>query len=189
MQNEIVRLFRLRYDVPEMLGVVQLIQVAPYRAALGADQLHGVGQNTVTGLLPIKLPCVVLPGVLQEYVTLPETVRPGGAGHPQQGLVLGLVAGGGLPDNLFVNLKIVLVKGGVLAHDLFQGGQNVHVFKLVHGLTPPIPLTSLAPVASCPVPPWRLQAAPGWTAFLPFPLSAPAVPGCCAVASQWASRR
>ena len=81
----------------------------------------------------------MLPGILQENVALPETVRPGRAGHPKQHFVLGPVAGGGLSDHLFVNLKIIAVKGGVLPHKLFQRGQYIHIFKLVHGFTPPIP--------------------------------------------------
>ena len=125
--------------MPEMLGIVQLIEIAPYLSAHLAGQLHGVGQNTVTGLLPIKAPCVMLPGILQENVALPETVCPGRAGHPQQRFVLGPVAGGGLPDHLFVNLKIIAVKGGVLPHKLFQRGQHIHIFELVHSFTPPIP--------------------------------------------------
>ena len=74
-------------DVPEMLRIVQLIEIAPDSAALCAGQLHRVGQYLVTGLLPVKFPCVVLSGVFQENITFPETVRPGGPGHPEQGLV------------------------------------------------------------------------------------------------------
>ena len=49
--------------------------------ALCAGQLHRVGQYLVTGLLPVKFPCVVLSGVFQENITFPETVRPGGPGQ------------------------------------------------------------------------------------------------------------
>ena len=152
MQNEIVRFYRLGYNVPEMLLVVQLIESSTDFPAHFAGQLHGVGKNMVAGLLPIKFPCVVLSGVLQEYVTFPETVRPGGARHPQQGFIFGLITGGGLTEHVFVNLKIILIKGGILAHDLFQRGQNIHILKLIHGLPPPYPLTSPAPGAVSSVP-------------------------------------
>ncbi len=76
VQNEIVRFYRLGYDVPEMLLIVQLIEIPTDFPAHFSGQLHGIGKNIVAGLLPIKFPCVVLSGVLQEYVTFPETVRP-----------------------------------------------------------------------------------------------------------------
>ena len=139
-----------------MLGIVQLIEIAANDAPHLAGQLHGVGQHPVTGLLPVKLPCVVLPGALQVHITFPETVRPGRAGHPQKRPVLGLVAGSGPPDDLFVDLKIALVKGGVLPHELFQRGQNIHILKPVHGVTPPIPVLFPAAAVSSAVPPWRL---------------------------------
>lgn len=100
VQDDGVGLYRLGCDVPEVLGIVQLIEITPYLAAHLAGQLHGVGQNTVTGLLSVKAPCVMLPGILQENVAFPETVRPGRAGHPQQRLVLGPVAGRSLPNDL-----------------------------------------------------------------------------------------
>ena len=90
-------------DVPEMLLIVQLIEITPDGAALCAGQLHRIGQYLVTGLFSIELPCVVLPGAFQENVTLPKTVCPRGPGHPQQSLVHGLIAGGGPLDNAFVN--------------------------------------------------------------------------------------
>ena len=55
----------------------------------------------------------MLPGILQENVAFPETVCPGRAGHPQQRLVLGPVAGRSLPNDLLVDLKIIAVKGGI----------------------------------------------------------------------------
>lgn len=100
--------------------------------------------------------CVVLRGALQVHITFPETVRPGRAGHPQKRLVLGLIAGSGPPDDLLVDLKIVAIKGGVLPHELFQRGQNIHILKPVHGVTPPIPVLSPAAAVSSAVPPWRL---------------------------------
>ena len=156
MQDDVVGLYRLGCDVPEVLGIVQLIEIAANDASHLAGQLHGVGQHPVTGLLPVKLPCVVLPGALQVHITFPETVRPGRAGHPQKRPVLGLVAGSGPPDDLFVDLKIVAIKGGVLPHELFQRGQNIHILKPVHGVTPPIPVLFPAAAVSSAVPPWRL---------------------------------
>ena len=96
-------------DVPEMLLIVQLIEIAANDAPHLAGQLHGVGQHPVTGLLPVKLPCVVLPGAFQENVTLPKTVCPRGPGHPKQGLIHGLIAGGVPMDNAFVNVKVILI--------------------------------------------------------------------------------
>lgn len=90
-------------DVPEMLLIVQLIEITPDGAALCAGQLHRIGQYLVTGLFSIELPCVVLPGAFQENVTLPKTVCPRGPGHPKQGLIHGLIAGGVPMDNAFVN--------------------------------------------------------------------------------------
>ena len=90
-------------DVPEMLLIVQLIEIPPDGAALCAGQLHRIGQYLVTGLFSIELPCVVLPGAFQENVTLPKTVCPRGPGHPKQGLIHGLIAGGVPMDNAFVN--------------------------------------------------------------------------------------
>ena len=97
--------------------------------------------------------CVVLRGALQVHITFPERVRPGRAGHPQKRPVLGLVAGSGPPDDLLVDLKIVAIKGGVLPHELFQRGQNIHILKPVHGVTPPIPVLSPAAAVSSAVPP------------------------------------
>ena len=156
VQDDVVGLYRLGCDVPEVLGIVQLIEIAANDTPHLAGQLHGVGQHPVTGLLPVKLPCVVLRSALQVHITFPETVRPGRAGHPQKRLVLGLIAGSGPPDDLFVDLKIALVKGGVLPHELFQRGQNIHILKPVHGVTPPIPVLSPAAAVSSAVPPWRL---------------------------------
>lgn len=65
-------------DVLKMLLVVQLIKIASDSIILGAGQLHSVGQYLVAGLLPIKSPCIVLPGIFQEHITFPEAVRPGG---------------------------------------------------------------------------------------------------------------
>ena len=156
VQDDVVGLYRLGCDVPEVLGIVQLIEIAANDAPHLAGQLHGVGQHPVTGLLPVKLPCVVLPGALQVHITFPETVRPGRAGHPQKRPVLGLVAGSGPPDDLLVDLKIVAIKGGVLPHELFQRGQNIHILKPVHGVTPPIPVLFPAAAVSSAVLPWRL---------------------------------
>ena len=89
--------------MPEVLGIVQLIEITPDGAALCAGQLHRIGQYLVTGLFSIELPCVVLPGAFQENVTLPKTVCPRGPGHPKQGLIHGLIAGGVPMDNAFVN--------------------------------------------------------------------------------------
>ena len=121
-------------DVPEMLLIVQLIEITPDGAALCAGQLHRIGQYLVTGLFSIELPCVVLPGAFQENVTLPKTVCPRGPGHPKQGLIHGLIAGGVPMDNAFANVKVILIKGGMLSHDLFQRGQNIHIFKLLHSI-------------------------------------------------------
>ena len=78
-----MNLSRLGCDVPEVLGIVQLIEIAANDTPHLAGQLHGVGQHPVTGLLPVKLPCVVLRGALQVHITFPEAVRPGRAGHPR----------------------------------------------------------------------------------------------------------
>ena len=121
-------------DVPEMLLVVQLIEIAPDSIILCACQLHGVGQYLVAGLLPVEPPCIVLPGIFQKHITFPEAVRPGGPGHPQQGLVHGLIAGGGPLDNTLVNVKVALIKRGVLPHDLTQRRNHVHILKLLHPL-------------------------------------------------------
>lgn len=109
VQDDVVGLYRLGCDVPEVLGIVQLIEIAANDAPHLAGQLHSVGQHPVTGLLPVKLPCVVLRGALQVHITFPETMRPGRAGHPQKCLVLGLIAGSGPPDDLFVSVIIVPV--------------------------------------------------------------------------------
>ncbi len=95
--------------MPEMLLIVQLIEITPDGAALCAGQLHRIGQYLVTGLFSIELPCVVLPDAFQENVTLPKTVCPRGPGHPKQGLIHGLIAGGVPMDNAFVNVKVILI--------------------------------------------------------------------------------
>ena len=43
-------------NVPEMLLVVQLIEIALDNIILGAGQLHSVGQYLVAGLLPVETP-------------------------------------------------------------------------------------------------------------------------------------
>lgn len=35
------------------------------------------------------------------------------AGHPKQGLIHGLIAGGVPMDKAFVNVKVILIKGGI----------------------------------------------------------------------------
>lgn len=89
----------------KMLLVLQLIEIAPDSILLGAGQLHGVGQYLIEGLFSVEPPCVVLPGIFQEHVTFPEAVRPRGPGHPQQGLVHGLIAGGGPLDVALVQCQ------------------------------------------------------------------------------------
>ena len=52
VQDNVVGLYRLGCDVPEVLGIVQLIEIAADDAPHLAGQLHSVGQHPVTGLLP-----------------------------------------------------------------------------------------------------------------------------------------
>ena len=52
-----MNLSRLGCDVPEVLGIVQLIEIARDLPVLYACKLHGIGKYPVASLFPVKFPC------------------------------------------------------------------------------------------------------------------------------------
>ena len=121
-------------DVPEMLLVVQFIQIALQCSISCAGQLYRIGKNPVVGLLAAEFPCVVGLRVFEQHVPFPEAECSRRPGQPQQQLIFRLVAAGGLPHHLDVIGKIALVVCGVLVHDSFQRSDHIHIFKFLHGL-------------------------------------------------------
>ena len=94
----------------------------------------GVGKNPVVGLLAAEFPCVVGLRIFEQHIPFPEAECSRGPGQPQQQLIFRLVAAGGLPQHLDVIGKIALIVCGVLVHNGFQRSDQVHIFKLLHGL-------------------------------------------------------
>ena len=147
-------------DALIVLFIVQLIQVALDLPALCPGQLHGIRKNRVAALLLVVTPCIVRGGIADENVTLPETVRPGRAGKPQEGFILLAGACRLFRNDLFINVKIALIKSRVLFQNSFKGSQHVHIFKFIpfpHRVSSfPSPATYFLPVSSAPPVPCRL---------------------------------
>ena len=121
-------------DVLEVLLIVQFIQIALHGSVGCAGQLHRIGKNPVMGLFAAEFPCVVGLRVFEQHVPFPEAECSRRPGQPQQQLIFRLVAAGGLPQHLDVIGKIALIVCGVLVHNGFQRSDQVHIFKLLHGL-------------------------------------------------------
>ena len=121
-------------DMLEMLLIVQFIQIALHSSVGRAGQLYRIGKDPVAGLLAAEFPCVVGLRVFEQHVPFPEAECSRRPGQPQQQLIFRLVAAGGLPQHLDVIGKIALIVCGVLVHNGFQRSDQVHIFKLLHGL-------------------------------------------------------
>ena len=85
----------------------------------------------VTSMLTILL--VRQPRRLPKWI-LPVLDAVGLAVFVGIGVNKAFLAGSGPLDDALVNIKVALIKRGILPHDLAQRGQNVHIFKLLHPL-------------------------------------------------------
>ena len=119
-----------------MFTKIQLVQIADCSFALNEIRLDHESDKMIVRLLSVELPSVEIAGIADKCFTFVETLRAGLPGKPQKTLFIRLIAFRCSLDDPFVDLKIILVEGGVLFYDLSECFIQVNLCVFLHCITP-----------------------------------------------------
>ena len=167
VQDDVVGLYRLGCDVPEVLGIVQLIEIAANEAPHLAGSTPQRRPAPGHGSAPRKnFHCVVLRGACRYTSLSRKQCVPDGRDIHKSVLSSALSLAAARPMISLSISKSFAIKGGCSAHELFQRGAEHPHSQTCHGVNTSnscvfSPLARFLLRSSLAA----LSCAPGWTAF------------------------